>query len=415
LPRSSPISRRPAEALLGEAGNHLVSALAEILADFAQAGGDFLAHAGAASAELFGNAVTRRFEAFVDLAAARGEALFELARGVLQIAAQLLALIGEGAVDLIPRLGQRARDALGALQDLAGKRAAGFLERGAEFVGAGRDRGGELLAGLRDARAHFVGDAAEALHQFLAPRGHVVDDLFAGAAQSGGDVFATAFDRAADTVAGGGNRLDDALGGLVEILREGLVRAGDRPADALGIGDDRLPLGDQLVDQRTDADFIVGIGALQCRDFAAHQRFELTRTGQRPLDTVTDGGDFAAHGLRNGQNRIGREALGLRQTHGDFAHRPRDQLHFLGADRENGGGEEENRRYQHDGAGNRRLRRTPASDHGTKAAIEAGKADQRADPGERGRSGISIGHAGRAHLQRLHQHADALAVVIGHA
>ena len=115
--------------------------------------------------------------------------------------------------------------------------------------------------------------------------------------------------------------------------------------------DDRLALRHEFVDQRADADLVVGIGALQRRDLAAHQGLELAGAGERPLDAVADGGDFAAHGLRDRQHGVGREAFGLRETHGDLADGAGHQLHLLRAHGQHRGDEEEqDRRDQHEAA-----------------------------------------------------------------
>ena len=69
------------------------------------------------------------------------------------------------------------------------------------------------------------------------------------------------------------------------------MHAGDRAAHALGVRDDGFALGDEFVDERADADLIVGIGALKRRDLAADERLEFAGAGKRTLHAVTDGGD----------------------------------------------------------------------------------------------------------------------------
>jgi hypothetical protein len=71
----------------------------------------------------------------------------------------------------------------------------------------------------------------------------------------------------------------------------------DGGAHALRVVDDRLALDDQFVDEGADADLVVAVGALEGRDFAAHECLELAGTGERPLDAVTDRRNLAAHRL----------------------------------------------------------------------------------------------------------------------
>ena len=188
-------------------------------------------------------------------------------------------------------------------------------------------------------------------------------------------------------------------------------------AHALRIGDDGLALRDQLVDERADADLVVGIGALQRRDFAAHERFELAGAGKRTLDAVADGRDFTAHRLRDGQDRVGGEILGLGEAHGDFADCAGDQLHFLRADGEHRGDEE-----QEDGGDAAPTAPSASCDgreggqqllgRGDALRIERGRRRRRARAG-RASVGHPVGAAGGANLEGLQHHADILAVVIG--
>ena len=139
-------------------------------------------------------------------------------------------------------------------------------------------------------------------------------------------------------------------GGGVEVPGQRQVGAADRLADALGVGDDRLPLGDELFHERADADLVVGVGALQRRDLAAHQGFELAGAGERPLHAVADGRDLPADGLRHGQDGVRGDRFGLREADRHLAYRPRHLAQLARPNGEHGGDEEQKDRREQDGA-----------------------------------------------------------------
>ena len=175
--------------------------------------------------------------------------------------------------------------------------------------------------------------------------GHVGDDPLAGLAEGGGDQRAALVEGGRDALAGGGRRRRRCAGAdRLELGREVLVRARDRRAHALGVGDDRLALRDELVDKRADADLVIGIGALERRDLAAHERLELARPRERPLDAVADGRDLAAHRLRDRCDRIRRIGLGLGEADRDLADGAGEELHLLRAHGEHRGDVEEDHR-----------------------------------------------------------------------
>ncbi len=92
-------------------------------------------------------------------------------------------------------------------------------------------------------------------------------------------------------------------------------------ADALGMVDDRVAFGGQLLHEAAHAQFIVRIAALERVDLGMNKRFELGGTGNRALDAVIHGRNFAAHRLTDGHNAVGGNSFRLGKTKRDFRHR----------------------------------------------------------------------------------------------
>ena len=107
------------------------------------------------------------------------------------------------------------------------------------------------------------------------------------------------------------------------------MRAADRELHALGIADHGLALGHQFVDQGAQADLVVGIGALERGDLAAHDRLQLAGARHSTLDAVAHGGDFTPDGLAEREHGIGAHHLRLGQPQRDFGHRAGHQAHLL--------------------------------------------------------------------------------------
>ncbi len=302
---------------------------AQVLAGLGEAGGDGAAGLG---------------EAVRQLGAAGEEGLLQALGRALEALAHGAALAVEGGNQGRAGLGQGLRHRTGIVGERAGQRPAGALEGLRHLVGALLERRGKVGADRLQAAAHARAGGLDLAHEIVAAGRDVADHPVADLGQRGGDGAAAGIERAGDALARAGDRRDDALGRAVEFGGQVLVAAGDGAAHPVGVGDDRLALGDQFVDQRADADLVVGIGPLQGRDLAAHQRLEFTGPRQRPLDAVADGGHLAAHRLRHGQHGVGREGLGLGQTDGDLADRAGDEAHLVGAHRQHRGDEEQDDR-----------------------------------------------------------------------
>ena len=297
----------------------------------------------------------------------------------------------------------------------AGERPAGALERLRHLVGALLQRAREGGADLFQAAAHAFAGGGELAHEVVAAGRDVADHPFADLAERLGDRGAAGIECPGDAFARAVDGGHDALGRALQLARQVLVRAGDRAAHPVGAADDGLALGDQFIDEAADADLVIGIGALQGRDFAAHQRFEFTGAGQRPLHAVADGGDFAAHRLRHGQHRVGREALGLGQPDCHLADGAGDEAHLVGAHGQHRRDQEQHDRPGDGGGHHRRLKRGEPGDERLQitARLVPGECHEAVEPQERGDGRDEVRLARGPHPERLLQDADVLAVVVG--
>jgi hypothetical protein len=106
----------------------------------------------------------------------------------------------------------------------------------------------------------------------------------------------------------------DFFGGERQVFLELVVDADDRGADALGVVDDRLAFGAEFVDETANAQFVVGVAALERVDFGVHERFELGGAGDGALDAFVHRRDLAANGLADGHDALGGDGFRLRQT-----------------------------------------------------------------------------------------------------
>ena len=394
---------------------HLRAAGDDLLAHGGACLCDLVAHLGGAGGDVVGDYAAGGGELLGDLSSALGEAVLQGAGRLLEGLAHVVALLGEGVDHAAAGLGQGPRDLACAVLQVAGQEVAGALEGAGDVLRLALERARDGRADFGDAVLDLVAGACEALHQLDAAARHLLDDALAGAAKRLRDVVALLFERGGDLVAGAADGRGDALAGAVEILDQVLVNAGDGATHALRIGDDGLTLCHQLVDERADADLVVGIGTLQRRDLAAHESFELAGAGKRTLDAVADGCDFTAHRLRDGQDRVGGKILGLRESHGDFADCAGHQLHLLRADGQHGGDEEQEEGGDEPDGAERQLRDREGGQQlfGRGDALHVDQRPDAAEPEQGGEGGHPVSTTGRAKLECLEHHADILAVVVG--
>ena len=160
-------------------------------------------------------------------------------------------------------------------------------------------------------------------------------DVLGGRAQSGREPLAGLVQSLAQTVSGG-----------IEVPGNAAVRVGDRVAHARTAGDDRFALIGHLGDERANPAFVVGVGALERRDFGLHPGFEFSGARQRPLDAVAHRCELAADRLRKGGDMFARDRLRLRKPNRDLRNRARRLAQFSHAARKRGKGENEKDRPQ---------------------------------------------------------------------
>jgi hypothetical protein len=163
--------------------------------------------------------------------------------------------------------------------------------------------------------------------------------------------------------------------------------------------------------------FVVGIGALERRDFVGDEGFEFAGARDRAFDAVAHGRDFAADRLADGHHGVAGRAFRLGEADGDLRHRLRDHSQFLAAPGE--AREEIEQQHgcekQRHEAGQRQCAAAALAHEGLQRGKEAdGQKSGADDPHAREQSGERIDVAGRASLlDRLQDLADRLAIVIG--
>ena len=312
--------------------------------------------------------------------------------------------------------------ALGDVGEARGHRIAGMVETVDDRTALRLDALEHVLAERGEAFAHALGDVGEARRDVVAGAAEALDDRTALRIDALDDEVAAAREHEVDLLGlgaeGGGDaraRVADAFGharaGEIELVREFFLRAGDRLAQAFGVADDGLALGGEFVDQRADAALVVGVGALEVGHLRAQHGFEFAGAGERALDAVAHGGDFAADRLRERHHLFGGDSLGLCETDGDLLHRAGGQAHFLRAAGEAGGGEEEGERAEHAQSkqGGVVDRQRPLAGRVEAVDVERGEPE----PDEAGERGEDEGRAARARLERLENLADGRTIVVG--
>ena len=274
-----------------------------------------------------------------------------------------------------------------------------------EFSGHGfgsfRQFASDVFAGAGQTRDNISAMVADLLHE-----------RFAGAGQREADLFALRAQRSRDARAGVADAVGNLAACLFEFFGKVFVCAGDRQLHAVGIGGNRLALGGQFIDKSPHAAFVVGIGAFEIGNLRTHHCFEFACAGERTLDPVAHGGDFASNGLREGHDLFGRHGFRLRETDCDFCHGASGEAHFLRT-ADHGSGDKEEDRGADGGKSQEceimlRHRKKFASAPQTEC-IKGGKAkptcgEQKTD---------HHGGARRTHLQSLKNLPDGALIIIG--
>ncbi len=171
----------------------------------------------------------------------------------------------------------------------------------------------------------------EAVEQVAAALAEREDHVVAGMRQRAGDVGAALFQRAGDAFCDFVDARGDGVRDQRDVVAQVDLHAGDGAAHLFGLADQVVALMGDVLQQRADAHFVVGIGALERCDFVGNQGFQLAGTRDRALDAVAHGGDFAADRLSHGDHGVAGGAFGLREADRDLRHRLSDHAHFLAA------------------------------------------------------------------------------------
>ena len=197
------------------------------------------------------------------------------------------------------------------------------------------------------------------------------------------------------------------------------LHARNSAADLLGLADEVIALMRNVLQKRADAHLVVGIGALERRDFIGDEGFKFARACDGTLDAVAHRRDFAADRLAHGDHRIACRALGLGETDRDLRHQFRDHPQFLAApgktcqeiEQQHGCEKQRGETGQHQRAA------AALADRGLQRGKEADgqkSGAQQPDAGKQGGERVDV--AGRAaFLERLQKLADGFAIVIGRA
>ncbi len=368
-----------------DTGGELVAGLVDLVDEVARA-----------QLELEQQRVGGVLQRVVDLLGAVGDAVDDGGRAVLEFRG-----------DAVDALVQHLVDAVGEIDELV-----------VDVAGLEVEAGGQPLGGVEHGARGLGGCFLEAVEQVAAALAEREDHVVAGVRERAGDVGAAFFQRAGDALGDFVDARGDGVGDQRDVVAQVDLHAGNGAAHLLGLADQVVALMGDVLQQRADAHFVVGIGALERCDFVGNQRFEFAGARDRALDAVAHGGDFAADRLSDGDHGIAGRALRLGEADRDLRHRLRDHAHFLAAPGEAGEEvEQQHRRKEQRGKAAEHQHAAALADRGLQRADEAG-GEQRAagepDAGENG--GERIDAAGRAALlQRLQQLTDGLAVVIGGA
>ncbi len=113
------------------------------------------------------------------------------------------------------------------------------------------------------------------------------------------------------------------------------------------MGDHRVALLAEPVDQAADAGLVLRIGALELVDLGVDQRFQLNGACQRALDAFAHGRDFAAHGLADHHDAVLGDVFRLGEPEGHLRHGLGGDAHVLGAAHHDREAPEEHQRDEH--------------------------------------------------------------------
>ncbi len=356
------------------------------------------------------NGVVEALKAFGEAAGQRGAFHFN-ALGDL-IAALCDAVFGRGQA-----CGENVMYFV-ALED---DRVGNLLHRGVHGLGetcrAGVEAVRDLEADLREALGKFVSAAAESLDDDVACRGDLGARRFRLCEEILAHAITGVVQGRVDAVGRLGEGAVDAVGDAFHVEAEILVRTADRFAQARAVGNDRVALALQLVDECTHAQLVLVIGTLESRDLVAHHGFKFRRARDRAFDTVAECRDLAADRLADTHDRIGGNAFRLCKPQRHFGHGARDETHFLRASDHCREKEEQDRGKNERREEQPEIRKVEQIHHAAglrDVLISARVTDQHRhdDPPCGGDSGDDVGRARRTRVKHRENLSHRLAIVV---
>ena len=414
-------------AAAGDCVGELVGAVAELRRHPLAALHDRICHARAGLLELG-----------YDVSAAQGQIEHERVAGVLEGGVHLLDAAGNGVGELVAGLdheiGHLLRTIVHQIEDRLGflretlrhvieprrhhvlEVADDLGEFVTDVIGLESQRRGQAVAGGGNRLRGFLAGLLEPVEQVAAAVAERFDHRVAGISERARDVFGLFRERMGDAPRSLVDLLGNEFADLGNVVAEIEVDAVDGVADLAGLTDEGIPLAAQILQQRPDTHLVIVVRVLEGGDLVRHQGLELGGARKRALDAVAHGGDFASNGLADGDDRLARDRLRLRQPHGDLGHRLGDEPQLLGTPRHVGEHVEEDDRHEKGGGehGQDRCGQAGRSERGLQlrqiepAEHEAGENPESGEDG-----GKDIGGAGRTTLQGAQDLPNGFTIVVG--
>ena len=213
------------------------------------------------------------------------------------------------------------------------------------------------LAGQRQLGRRLLAAAGDPLDQGLAIGGEAAADLGRSLVEQGGHLVAAVgkvrrerlgavVEERGEALGGFLDPLQDLFGGLVHVGHKAFVRADHGGAQALGMGQHRLALGAEILDEAADLRLVVGIGPLEGGNFRMDDVFEFGRAGQGPFDAVAERGDFPTNRLADAGDPLRCDRLGLDQFQRHFGQGAAHEAQIRRTADHEGEGEEEKHRNE---------------------------------------------------------------------
>ncbi len=189
----------------------------------------------------------------------------------------------------------------------------------------------QALAGIEHGARGFRAGFFQPVKQVAAAFAEREDHVVAGVAERAGNMLAALFQRAGDALCDLIDAGRDRIADQRDVVTQIDLHAGDGAANLLGLADEIIALVRDILQQRADTHFVVGIGALKRGDLIGDEGFEFTGARDGTLHAIAHGRDFAADRLTDGHHGIACRALGLGEADCDLRHRLRNHPQLLAA------------------------------------------------------------------------------------